>query len=70
MTHVETGAKIEVVEKSLADIESFTDNRDGTSTLTIVCASNRKVTFRIPKSKLAGININNIYNILITECAR
>lgn len=54
----------------LSDIESFVDTPEGTSTLTIRCASNRIVTFVIKRDKIKELNLNSLYDRLLEECVR
>jgi hypothetical protein len=53
-----------------ADVESFTDNRDGTATLTVVCASGPKVTFRVDRKRLDMMDVDAIYAIVRLECGK
>ena len=74
MIHVETGAKIEVQAAASipkgTEVEEFVTNKDGTATLRIRCASNRIVTFTVKTELIKSLNVDRIYDILLTECVR
>lgn len=52
------------------DVEEYIQNKDGTSTLRIRCASGRIVTFTMRTAKIEDVNVDDIYNILLLECLK
>jgi len=55
-------------EATSPDVESFVQNKDGSSTLTVRCANGKAVQFKIPKDKVDLVNIDQVYSILNKEC--
>lgn len=51
-----------------AEIEGFTQNKDGTSTLFVRCANNTLVTFTIKNKDLYKMDVDSIYGIIQKEC--
>lgn len=51
-----------------AEVESFTDNRDGTSTLTVRCFDDRLVTFTVKTKQIKKMNVDAIFALIKKEC--
>ena len=49
-------------------VDEFRDNRDGTSTLVITCASGKELQFTIPTKRLNMLDEEGLYQIIKLEC--
>jgi len=50
------------------EIESFVDNRDGTSTLTIVCPNGKKLLIEVEKKRLDRMDVDAVYAFIRFQC--
>lgn len=57
------------VSLARTEIDSFSDNRDGTSTLQITCANGRQIFFTLPTRKIKDMRTDDIYSLIIKECS-
>lgn len=51
-----------------SEVESFTDNRDGTSTLTVRCFDDRLVTFTVKTKNIKNMDVDAIFALIKKEC--
>jgi len=50
------------------EIESFVDNRDGTSTLTIVCPNGKKLLIEVERKRLDMMDVDAVYAFVRFQC--
>lgn len=51
-----------------AEVESFTDNKDGTSTLTVRCFDDSLVTFKIKTKDIKKMPVDDIFALIKKQC--
>lgn len=49
-------------------VDEFIDNRDGTSTLLVTCASGKPVRFTMPTKRISMLDEEALYQIIKLEC--
>lgn len=49
-------------------VDEFIDNRDGTSTLVVTCASGKELRFTIERKRLDMLDEEGLYQIIKKEC--
>jgi hypothetical protein len=49
-------------------VDEFIDNRDGTATLLVTCASGKELRFRVDRKRLDKLDEEGLYQIIKLEC--